>query len=201
MGWGWDGATHFEPAPLLSLLERQVHGLEPKVQTRQRPRQCKTYTDMVMGFLLLLGIGRVAILRKQLIGYLAIPLLLVHQIWMLQQVVLLLPMLDCLMEEVSFLYTLLLLFCFIHLHSFDDYHYMIMQLHVASIYSDFLDKVGSSIKPQGYGIFTFLWETQQLNDMKYSTFSRCCEFLESQWYLLMVVACRMTEDSTGRVVW
>ena len=141
------GATRLEPAPLPSLLERQVHGLEPKVQTRQRPRQCKTYTDMVMGFLLLLGIGRVAILRKQLIGYLAIPLLLVHQIWMLQQVVLLLPMLDCLMEEVSFLYTLLLLFCFIHLHSFDDYHYMIMQLHVASIYSDFLDKVGSSIKP------------------------------------------------------
>ena len=106
------GATRPEPAPLPSLLERQVHGLEPKVQTRQRPRQCKTYTDMVMGFLLLLGIGRVAILRKQLIGYLAIPLLLVHQIWMLQQVVLLLPMLDCLMEEVSFLYTLLLFVLF-----------------------------------------------------------------------------------------
>ena len=144
---GWDGSDPSWTCPVAILLERLVHGLEPKVQTKQRPRQCKTYTDMVMGFLLLLGIGRVAILRKQLIGYLAIPLLLVHQIWMLQQVVLLLPMLDCLMEEVSFLYTLLLLFCFIHLHSFDDYHYMIMQLHVASIYSDFLDKVGSSIKP------------------------------------------------------
>ncbi|RVW60480.1 hypothetical protein CK203_100089 [Vitis vinifera] len=99
LGWG---RPRPKPAPLPSLLERQVHGLDPKEW---------------------------AILRKQLIGYLANP---------------------------------------------------------AAASSSDMDATTSSTPTADAG----------LPDGGTSIYS---DFLD-KWYLLMVVACRMTEDSTGRVV-
>ncbi|KAL6313398.1 hypothetical protein AAG906_001111 [Vitis piasezkii] len=111
------GATHLEPAPLPSLLERQVHGLEPKVQTRQRPRQCKTYTDMG---------GDIE-------------------------------------KATDWIFS-----------------------NPAAASSSDMDATTSSTPTADAG----------LPDGGTSIYS---DFLD-KWYLLMVVACRMTEDSTGRVV-
>ncbi|RVW60250.1 hypothetical protein CK203_097096 [Vitis vinifera] len=128
--WGGVGmrATHLEPAPLPSLLERQVHGLEPKVQTRQRPRQCKTYTDMVMGFSYFLD-------------------------WQGGDI-----------EKAT------------------DWIFS----NPAAASSSDMDATASSTPTADAG----------LPDGGTSIYS---DFLD-KWYLLMVVACRMTEDSTGRVV-